>query len=49
MLGHRNGDLDAAERSPRAKQGIAKQSIPPALRHAVLARDQRRCRVPGCT
>jgi hypothetical protein len=26
----------------------AKQSIPPAVRRAVLARDQRRCRVPGC-
>jgi hypothetical protein len=30
--------------SPRAKQ-----SLPPALRRAVLARDQGRCRVPGCT
>jgi HNH endonuclease len=27
----------------------AKQTIPPALRRAVLTRDQRRCRVPGCT
>jgi hypothetical protein len=27
----------------------AKQTIPPALRRAVLLRDQRRCRVPGCT
>jgi hypothetical protein len=27
----------------------AKQSIPPALRHAVLTRDRHRCRVPGCT
>jgi len=26
----------------------AKQTIPPALRRAVLARDHRRCRVPGC-
>jgi hypothetical protein len=26
----------------------AKQTIPPAVRRAVLARDQRRCRVPGC-
>lgn len=26
----------------------AKQTIPPALRRAVLQRDQRRCRVPGC-
>ncbi len=31
------------------KQRIAKQSVPPALRRAVLARDQHRCRVPGCT
>ena len=27
----------------------AQQSIPPALRRAVLARDRRRCRAPGCT
>lgn len=27
----------------------ANQTIPPAVRRAVLARDQRRCRVPGCT
>jgi hypothetical protein len=27
----------------------AKQSIPPATRRAVLARDRHRCRVPGCT
>jgi hypothetical protein len=27
----------------------AKQSVPPALRRAVLTRDNRRCRVPGCT
>jgi hypothetical protein len=27
----------------------AKQSIPPAMRRAVLTRDQHRCRVPGCT
>jgi hypothetical protein len=27
----------------------AKQSIPPALRRAVLTRDRRRCRIPGCT
>ena len=26
----------------------ARQSIPPALRRAVLLRDQQRCRVPGC-
>jgi hypothetical protein len=34
----------AARPSPRAKQ-----SIPPALRRAVLVRDRHRCRVPGCT
>jgi RuvA, C-terminal domain/HNH endonuclease len=27
----------------------ARQTIPPKLRRAVLTRDQRRCRVPGCT
>jgi hypothetical protein len=27
----------------------AKQTIPPAVRRAVLARDRHRCRVPGCT
>jgi hypothetical protein len=27
----------------------AKQSIPPALRRAVLTRDRQRCTVPGCT
>jgi len=27
----------------------AQQAIPPALRRAVLLRDQRRCQVPGCT
>ena len=27
----------------------AKQSVPPALRRAVLRRDQERCQVPGCT
>jgi hypothetical protein len=35
----------AARPDPRAR---AKQSIPPALRRAVLRRDQHRCRVPGC-
>jgi HNH endonuclease/Holliday junction resolvase RuvA-like protein len=35
---------DDAHPTPRAKQ-----NIPPALRRAVLARDQHRCRVPGCT
>jgi hypothetical protein len=27
----------------------ARQSVPPALRRAVLARDRHRCTVPGCT
>jgi hypothetical protein len=27
----------------------ARQTIPPAVRRAILARDQHRCRVPGCT
>jgi 5-methylcytosine-specific restriction endonuclease McrA len=26
----------------------AKQDIPPAMRRAVICRDQRRCRIPGC-
>ncbi|MEO8182002.1 MAG: hypothetical protein ABI895_24475 [Deltaproteobacteria bacterium] len=39
-----NGSQAAAHVLPRAKQ-----TIPPALRRAVLLRDQRRCQVPGCT
>jgi hypothetical protein len=35
----------AARPEPRAR---AKQSVPPALRRAVLLRDQHRCQVPGC-
>lgn len=35
-----------ADAHPSAR---AKQSIPPALRRAVLTRDRRHCRVPGCT
>jgi hypothetical protein len=35
----------AARPDPRTR---AKQSIPPALRRAVLLRDQHRCQVPGC-
>jgi hypothetical protein len=37
--------------NPRASASVptrAKQATPPALRRAVLARDHRRCRVPGC-
>ncbi len=39
-------------RSPRrviASNPRAKQNIPPVTRRAVLARDQHRCRVPGCS
>jgi hypothetical protein len=35
-----------AEQAPVGTR--AKQTIPPALRRAVLARDQHRCRAPGC-
>ena len=38
----------AASADPRPRPR-AHQSIPPALRRAVLARDQRRCRAPNCT
>lgn len=47
-------ELSAHARSPAAAArnahvGVrAKQDIPPALRRAVLLRDQRRCQVPGC-
>jgi 5-methylcytosine-specific restriction endonuclease McrA len=38
-----------APSAPRAHVGArASQTIPPAVRRAVLLRDQRRCRVPGC-
>jgi hypothetical protein len=45
-------DATPPEQAPAAKirpNPRAKQSIPPALRRAVLTRDQHRCRVPGCT
>ncbi|HEU4580667.1 MAG TPA: HNH endonuclease [Polyangiaceae bacterium] len=42
-VGNAGGDLAAARRSKRARQ-----DIPPALRRAVLRRDERRCRVAGC-
>jgi hypothetical protein len=38
--------VGAADIRPTSR---AKQSIPPALRRAVLTRDRRRCRAPGCT
>jgi hypothetical protein len=34
---------------PHTPSPRAKQSIPPAMRRAVLTRDRHRCRVPGCT
>jgi HNH endonuclease len=39
----RRNASDCVQPTPRAKQ-----NMPPALRRAVLARDQHRCRVPGC-
>jgi hypothetical protein len=37
-------------RAPNADPALARaqQTTPPALRRAILARDHRRCRVPGC-
>jgi hypothetical protein len=55
-----SADTDAHD-DPRARQcpdhahvggrrrPRAKQTIPPAMRRAVLTRDRHRCRVPGCT
>jgi hypothetical protein len=42
----REGNATNKTASPIAR---AHQSIPPAMRRAVLTRDRRRCRVPGCT
>ncbi|HEU4577116.1 MAG TPA: HNH endonuclease [Polyangiaceae bacterium] len=36
------------DRAPAPKSARARQDIPPALRRAVLRRDERRCRVAGC-
>jgi 5-methylcytosine-specific restriction endonuclease McrA len=44
---HAGANAAAARKSAPAL-ARAKQTTPPALRRAVLARDQRRCRVPGC-
>ena len=41
----RRAHVDAPDIRPRPR---AQQSIPPALRRAVLERDRRRCRAPGC-
>ena len=42
--------LADADAEARAHVGAAraKQNVPPAVRRAVLRRDQQRCRVPGC-
>jgi hypothetical protein len=54
--GESPGDAAALARTTRAAAPApappiarAKQSIPPAVRRAVLARDRHRCRVSGCT
>ena len=39
----------AAPRTPKHPLPRARQTIPPALRRAVLDRDHHRCQVPGCT
>jgi len=45
-----DAQLLKVEIAPNAPTGArAKQTIPPALRRAVLQRDRRRCRVPGCS
>jgi hypothetical protein len=38
----------ARDRAPTRRATRAQQDIPPALRRAVLRRDERRCRVAGC-
>ena len=49
------GDVPSAPATPAtpatARRSLprARQTIPPALRRAVLERDQHRCQVPGCT
>jgi 5-methylcytosine-specific restriction endonuclease McrA len=48
---HVGAETNAATRADAqlaAAPTRAKQTIPPARRRAVLQRDQRRCRVPGC-
>ncbi|HEU4583036.1 MAG TPA: HNH endonuclease signature motif containing protein [Polyangiaceae bacterium] len=42
-VGNAGGELDPSRSRTRARQ-----EIPPALRRAVLRRDERRCRVAGC-
>ena len=48
---HVDADVSSETGRPAAAARVhprAKQTIPPALRRAVLLRDQRRCQVPGC-
>lgn len=42
-------DATPPQRAADVRPSRARQSVPPALRRAVLARDRRRCTVPGCT
>jgi hypothetical protein len=42
------GASSNARNARSAVRAHAKQTIPPAVRRAVLQRDRRRCRVPGC-
>ena len=46
---HERSDRVHGGAAPGAGVSRAKQTIPPALRRAVLARDRHRCSVPGCT
>lgn len=46
---HVGGDLSHKGSQPRRpRQGRAVQTVPPAVRRAVLLRDHHRCQVPGC-
>jgi hypothetical protein len=47
-VGHAHVGDAGGERAPSRKATRARQDIPPALRRAVLRRDERRCRVAGC-
>src|SRR5512140_114839 len=40
---------ELAGNTPRAKPARATQTVPPAVRRAVLRREHKRCEVPGCT
>jgi hypothetical protein len=46
-VGHADVGDAGGERAPTRKATRARQDIPPALRRAVLRRDERRCRVAG--